>query len=75
MSSLVQATYTVPELAELAGRSQKVIRGLLRRAGFPPPGRKGSTEYVALSDLRTRAPGFFDSLVEARALRQRLGEG
>ncbi len=64
--------YTVDELAEQARVTPKVMRLLLRKAGFPPPG-KGSKEIIRFSDLRTRDPGLADSLLEVPAVRARLG--
>ncbi len=77
---VVKPEYRVAELASYAGESVDTMRRRLRKAGFPAPGRR-VPERITLSDLRTRAPAFFDSLVratisaqEAKALAARLAQ-
>lgn len=65
----------MPELARLARVTPKVMRLMLRKVGFPAPGRRGSTERIRFSELRSRDPGLVDSLIEASAVRARLGDG
>lgn len=60
----IQVTYTISELAELAGRSDDWVRGELRRSGIIPqgPGRRGVRVVIYLSDLMNKLPALFSSI-------------
>lgn len=57
----LQAVYTVPELAELAGVTRQRMHRMLDRAQVPKaPGRPST---VKLADLREKDPGLVKSLL------------
>jgi hypothetical protein len=65
-------TYTLPQFAELIGRSPTVARGLLRDLGFPATSRHGRPVIVT-AELREKCPSLLASIAmvyNGRGLRE-----
>jgi hypothetical protein len=65
-------TYTLPQFAELIGRSPTVARGLLRDLGFPATSRHGR-HVIVTAELREKCPSLLASIAmvyNGRGLRE-----
>ncbi len=72
MSPEIPRTCTIGELARLAGRSTKVVRGWLRECDVPLYGSTSGRHFV-VADLAVRRPEIY-RLFEQRADKRARGE-
>lgn len=62
----VRLYYTVPEIAEMAGRSRYEIRNRLIEVGLIPKNNARRKNIILLADIKAKCPMLWASIAEMR---------